>query len=69
MKPKGPGSLRKTMKAAKNFLLALLFLLIPVAGAFHPKLRRREDPDEKEIGNGMEGGDPPACGPADRPRG
>jgi hypothetical protein len=34
----------------KNFFLILLFLLVPLAGAFHPKLRRKEDPEGKEIG-------------------
>ena len=34
----------------KKILLLGLFLLVPFAGAFHPKLRRRDDPDEKEIG-------------------
>jgi hypothetical protein len=34
----------------KNFFLILLFLLVPLTGAFHPKLRRREDPEENEIG-------------------
>jgi len=36
----------------KNGTLIVLFLLVPFAGAFHPKLHRREDPEEKEIGAG-----------------
>ncbi len=34
----------------KKGVLIVLFLVVPFAGAFHPKLRTREDPDEKEIG-------------------
>jgi hypothetical protein len=44
------GSLKRALLRLKGGGLILLFLLIPFAGAFHPKLRRREDPDEKEIG-------------------
>ncbi len=42
--------LKKVLLRLKNILLIGLFLLVPFAGAFHPKLRRREDPDEKETG-------------------
>ena len=38
------------LQRLKNGILVVLFLLVPFAGAFHPKLRKREDPDEKEIG-------------------
>lgn len=34
----------------KHGALIALLLLIPFAGAFHPKMRKRENPDEKEIG-------------------
>lgn len=43
-------SLKKMRLRLKNFFLMVLFLLVPFAGAFHPKLLRRQDPDEKEIG-------------------
>jgi hypothetical protein len=42
--------LKRTLLRLKSGVLIVLFLLVPFAGAFHPKLRRREDPDEKEIG-------------------
>lgn len=51
MNPRSPGSFKRTWRRVRNFFLALLFLLVPFAGAFHPKLRRREDPDDKEIGD------------------
>jgi hypothetical protein len=38
------------LRRLKNGALVFLFLLVPFAGAFHPKIRKREDPDEKEIG-------------------
>jgi len=41
---------KKMTLRLKNFFIIILFLLVPFAGAFHPKLRKREDPDEKEIG-------------------
>jgi hypothetical protein len=50
---KNPGMAVRCLRQVKNLLLLLLFLVIPVAGAFHPKIRRREDPDEKEIGDGL----------------
>jgi hypothetical protein len=50
MAAQDPGKLRKGASKVKNFFLILLFLLVPLAGAFHPKLRRKEDPEEKEIG-------------------
>lgn len=53
MEPRSPGLLRRIAKQAKNIFLALLFLLVPVAGAFHPRLRRKADPDEKETGDKM----------------
>ncbi|MCX6555598.1 MAG: hypothetical protein NTZ12_11410 [Candidatus Aminicenantes bacterium] len=34
----------------KQGALIALFILVPFAGAFHPKLRKRENPEEKEIG-------------------
>ena len=45
------GKLKRALSQAKNFFLVLLFLLVPFAGGFHPKIKRREDPEEKEIGN------------------
>lgn len=42
--------LKKMLSRLKNIFLIGLFLLVPFAGAFHPKLRKREGPDEKEIG-------------------
>jgi hypothetical protein len=42
--------LRKMFVRLKQGLLMALFLLIPVAGAFHPRMKKRENPDEKEIG-------------------
>ena len=46
----GKGSLKRILLRLKNGVLIALFLLVPFAGAFHPKLRKREDPEEKEIG-------------------
>jgi len=43
----------RSLSKVKNFLLLLLFLVIPLAGMFHPKIQRREDRDEKEIGDGV----------------
>jgi hypothetical protein len=51
MESRSPGTIRKGLRRAKNFLLLLLFLLVPFAGAFHPRIRKREDRDEKEIGD------------------
>jgi hypothetical protein len=34
----------------KGGLLVALFLLVPFAGAFHPKMKKRDSPDGKEIG-------------------
>jgi hypothetical protein len=51
MTNRSPGKLRKSLSRVKNFFLVLLFLLVPFAGAFHPKIKRREDPEEKEIGD------------------
>jgi hypothetical protein len=53
MDSENPGIAVRVLRKVKNFLLLLLFLVIPFAGAFHPKIRRREDPDEKEIGDGL----------------
>jgi len=53
MDRENPGIAVRVLRKVKNFLLLLLFLVIPFAGAFHPKIRRREDPDEKEIGDGL----------------
>jgi hypothetical protein len=44
------GKARKTFSRVRNLFLIALFILVPFAGAFHPKLRQRQDPDEKEIG-------------------
>jgi hypothetical protein len=46
------GALKRLLQRLKNGVLIVLFLLVPFAGAFHPKIRKREDPDEKEIGAG-----------------
>jgi len=48
-----PGTANSSLSKVKNFLLLLLFLVIPLAGMFHPKIQRREDRDEKEIGDGV----------------
>jgi len=53
MERKIPGMASRGQRKVKNFLLMLLFLIIPFAGMFHPKIRRREGPDEKEIGEGI----------------
>jgi hypothetical protein len=45
-----PGKLKSALRKMKNFALVVLFLLVPVAGAFHPRLGRKEGPEEKEIG-------------------
>jgi hypothetical protein len=50
--PTDAGSLKKALRRLKSGLLIALFLLVPFAGAFHPKLRKRRDPEEKEIGTG-----------------
>jgi len=34
----------------KHSALITLLILVPFAGAFHPKLRKQENPEEKEIG-------------------
>jgi cytochrome b561 len=41
---------RKILARLKHGALIALFILVPFAGAFHPKLRKRENPEEKEIG-------------------
>jgi hypothetical protein len=53
MERKNSGMARRSLRKTKNFLLLLLFLIIPFAGMFHPKIRGREDRDEKEIGDGL----------------
>lgn len=50
--PQAAGTLKKALRRLKSALLIALFLLVPFAGAFHPKLRKRQDPEEKEIGAG-----------------
>jgi hypothetical protein len=40
----------KILARLKQGILFALFILIPFAGAFHPKLRKRENPEDKEIG-------------------
>jgi cytochrome b561 len=50
MAAREPGKLNKWASKVKNYFLILLFLFVPLAGAFHPKLRRKEDPEGKEIG-------------------
>ncbi len=44
------GSLKRMLSRLKNGILIVLFLLVPFAGAFHPKINKRKNPDEKEIG-------------------
>jgi cytochrome b561 len=34
----------------KHGILIALLILIPFAGVFHPKLRKQENPEDKEIG-------------------
>jgi len=53
MASENPGVASRGLSKVKNFLLLLLFLVIPLAGMFHPKIQRREDRDEKEIGDGV----------------
>jgi cytochrome b561 len=43
--------LRKILSRVKHGALIILFILVPFAGAFHPKLRERKNPDDKEIGS------------------
>jgi cytochrome b561 len=43
-------TLTNILARLKHGILVALFILVPFAGAFHPKLRNRENPDEKEIG-------------------
>ena len=43
-------ALSKILARLKHGILVVLFILVPFAGAFHPTLRKRESPDEKEIG-------------------
>jgi len=43
-------TLAKILARLKHGVLVALFILVPFAGAFHPKLRKPENPDEKEIG-------------------
>jgi len=40
----------KLLMRLKHGVLIALFVLVPFAGAFHPRMRKRENPDEKEIG-------------------
>jgi hypothetical protein len=49
------GLLKRILLRLKNGVLIVLFLLVPFAGAFHPKLRKRDDPEEKEIGRNGSG--------------
>jgi hypothetical protein len=44
------GKIKRILQRLRTGALIVLFLLVPFAGAFHPKLRRRQDPDDKEIG-------------------
>jgi len=48
----GRRTAEKTLRRLRSAVLIALFLLVPFAGAFHPKLRKRRDPDEKESGAG-----------------
>ena len=43
-------TLSKLLARLKHGILIALFILVPFAGAFHPKLRKQENPDEKEVG-------------------
>ncbi|HSQ35646.1 MAG TPA: hypothetical protein VLQ89_06620 [Candidatus Binatia bacterium] len=40
----------RLLSRLKHAILIVLFVLVPFAGAFHPRMRKRENPDEKEIG-------------------
>jgi hypothetical protein len=44
-------AIAKLLARFNHSILITLFILVPFAGAFHPKLRNRENPDEKEIGS------------------
>ena len=44
------GPLQRILLRLRNGALIVLFLLVPSAGAFQPQIRRRDGPDEKEIG-------------------
>jgi cytochrome b561 len=46
----GKPLLARILARLQHGLLIALFILVPFAGAFHPKVRKRENPDEKEIG-------------------
>jgi cytochrome b561 len=41
---------QRILARLKHGALIALLILVPFAGAFHPKLRKRENPEEKEIG-------------------
>jgi cytochrome b561 len=43
-------TLSKLLSRLKHGILIALFILVPFAGAFHQKVRKRESPGEKEIG-------------------
>jgi cytochrome b561 len=42
--------LSKILARLKHGILVTLFILVPFAGAFHSRLQKRENPDDKEIG-------------------
>jgi len=42
-------TLSKILARLKHGILVALFILVPFAGAFHPKIQKRDTPDEKEI--------------------
>jgi hypothetical protein len=44
------GPLRKLLLRLKNGALVAPLLLVPFAAAFHPRIRRRDHPDDKEVG-------------------
>jgi cytochrome b561 len=49
-RPRIQSGLQRILARVKHSVLIALFILVPFAGAFHPKLRKRENPEEKEIG-------------------
>jgi hypothetical protein len=41
--------LSRILARIKHGALITLFIVVPFAGAFHPKLQKRGNPDDKEI--------------------
>jgi cytochrome b561 len=49
-RPRIQSGWQRILARLKHGALIALFILVPFAGAFHPKLRKKENPEEKEIG-------------------